>query len=83
MTVAALPLGDWQFWLVTALAAGAVWIVVAPLLPRRRGKPGPCPGCPTGEAAQKPRAKHVDLTIGGRRVRSADAPRGPQAGRGS
>ncbi len=69
MTAATLPLDDWQFWVVTALAASAVWIVVAPLLPRKRKKPGPCPGCPSGEGEGKPRAKHVDLTIGGKRVK--------------
>ena len=36
MTVlAAFPVDDWQFWVATALAAGCVWLVLRPLLPRR------------------------------------------------
>jgi hypothetical protein len=31
-----MPLGDWQFWLVTALAVTAAWLVIRPLLPQRR-----------------------------------------------
>ena len=70
--IASVPLDDWQFWVVTALAAGAIWLVVAPLLPKKRKSKGAaCPGCPSGAATSaKPRAKHVDLTIGGKRVKS-------------
>ncbi len=69
-TLAALPVDDWQFWVVTALAAGAAAMVVRPLLPKRGGKPDACPGCPSGDAAAKPpREKRVELTIGGKRVR--------------
>ena len=69
--IGSLPLDDWQFWVVTGLAAGAIWLVVAPLLPKRGKKSAACPGCPSGEAASaKPRAKHVDLTIGGKRVKN-------------
>ena len=53
-TLAALPVDDWQFWVVTALAAGAAAMVVLPLLPKRGGKPDACPGCPSGDAAAKP-----------------------------
>lgn len=70
--IGSLPLDDWQFWVVTGLALSAVWLVVAPLLPKRKKDKGAaCPGCPSGEAASaKPRAKHVDLTIGGKRVKN-------------
>lgn len=70
--IGSLPLDDWQFWVVSALALGAVWLVVAPILPKRgKSKGAACPGCPSGESASaKPREKHVDLTIGGKRVRN-------------
>lgn len=70
--LATLPLDDWQFWVATALAVSAIWLIASPLLPKRRKRSGAaCPGCPSGEAAAKPqRPKHVDLTIGGKRVRS-------------
>ena len=70
--IAGIPLDDWQFWVVTALAASAVWLVVSPLLPRKKkAKGAACPGCPGGESeSAKPRTKHVDLTIGGKRVRN-------------
>jgi hypothetical protein len=32
------PLGDWQFWAVTASAAGAVWMLVRPFLGPRAGE---------------------------------------------
>lgn len=70
--IAGIPLDDWQFWVVTALAASAVWLVVSPLLPRKKkAKGAACPGCPSGESeSAKRRTKHVDLTIGGKRVRN-------------
>jgi hypothetical protein len=68
--MAAIPLDDWQFWVVTALALGAAWLVLTPLLPKRRSKSSACPGCPSGNAAEKaPREKRVDLTIAGKRVK--------------
>jgi hypothetical protein len=30
-----LPVHDWQFWVVTAIAAGALWVVLKELLPGR------------------------------------------------
>ncbi len=30
------PVGDWQFWMVTALALGAAFVVIRTLVPRRR-----------------------------------------------
>jgi membrane protein implicated in regulation of membrane protease activity len=68
--LAALPVDDWQFWVVSALALGAAALVVRPLLPKRGGKPDACPGCPSGDAAAKPpREKRVELTVGGKRMR--------------
>jgi hypothetical protein len=28
-----LPLGDWQFWVVTVVAAGAAWVVLRAVVP--------------------------------------------------
>jgi hypothetical protein len=65
------PWGDWQFWVASTIAAGALVIVVRPLLPRRKGAKSNCPGCPSAEDPSRPsRPKHVDLTIGGKRVRN-------------
>lgn len=33
-----LPLSDWQFWLVTALAAGALWILIRMFIPKKKPK---------------------------------------------
>lgn len=43
------PLGDWQFWAVTASAAGAAWMLVRPFLADRE-RPGgeACADCPSG-----------------------------------
>ncbi len=49
-----MPLGDWQFWVVTGLAAGALFFVIRRTLPRRR---------------QARRGKRVDLTIEKRSIR--------------
>ncbi len=35
-----MPFGDWQFWLVTVIAAMAAWWVLRPLLPKRRSQSG-------------------------------------------
>ena len=63
MMLAGLPWGDWQFWLVTALALGAAVAIIRPMLPSRQKKAG-CPGC--GPAAP-PRT--TQLTVDGQRVR--------------
>ena len=45
----AFPLGDWQFWTVTAAAIGSVWMLVQPFLARDRKKSGgPCSHCGVG-----------------------------------
>ncbi|MFM7052065.1 MAG: hypothetical protein ACKOYN_08050 [Planctomycetota bacterium] len=69
--IASLPLDDWQFWVASALALGGVAVVVRPFLPKRRGAKQNCPGCPSDatQADGTPKPRHVDLTIGGRRVR--------------
>ncbi|XHC24752.1 MAG: hypothetical protein ACFHWZ_09300 [Phycisphaerales bacterium] len=33
-----LPLSDWQFWIVTALALGALWILIRMFLPKKKPK---------------------------------------------
>ncbi len=75
-SLAMIPLDDWQFWVVSALAAAAIYAVLQPLLKpfltRRKGSQSaaPCPGCPNSSTKpEAARAKHVDLTIGGKRVR--------------
>ena len=71
--IASLPHQDWQFWVVTACAVGAVLFLTKalwkPLFGLGRGKKANCPGCPNGESDKPSRPKHVDLTIGGKRVR--------------
>jgi len=31
-----MPLGDWQFWIVSLAALAALWFILRPLLPKRR-----------------------------------------------
>jgi hypothetical protein len=63
-----MPLGDWQFWIVTALFAAGTYVVARPFLPwRKRGKSGgACPNCAAGSAAGK--RKKVALTVDRKRV---------------
>jgi len=72
--IASIPLDDWQFWVVSACAALAVLFLTRPLWKPLVGlgtrKQANCPGCPNGDADKPPRPKHVDLTIGGKRVRN-------------
>jgi hypothetical protein len=35
-----MPVGDWQFWVVTVLALIAAWLVVRLFIPKRRAKRG-------------------------------------------
>ncbi len=53
LTVAALPLGDWQFWVVSLIALGAVLFLAKPLLRKARGRD---------------KEKRATLTIGGKAV---------------
>lgn len=64
-----MPLHDWQFWMVTLLALGAIWMLVRTIAPRRsKSIDDPaCPNCGSGSAASKSK-KRVSLTIEKRRV---------------
>lgn len=69
-TVASIPIDDWQFWATTILAISALGAILRPFVPKREASGRSCPGCPNGDAAKDAsRPKHVDLTIGGKRVR--------------
>lgn len=46
------PVGDWQFYIVTLVAIGALFLVVRPFWPRRK-KPG-CGGCGITAPATRP-----------------------------
>lgn len=52
------PLGDWQFWIVTAGAAVSVWAIVRPFLrrasPRDAAACAHCPHAATIIAAARP-----------------------------
>jgi len=61
-----LPLGDWQFYIVTAAMLGAMWLIVRPLLPRKDGSTG-CPHCADGMASKK-RPRKTEMTIMGKRI---------------
>jgi hypothetical protein len=62
------PVGDWQFWVATAIAAACAWGIIAPLIPSRRKTPA-CPGCPSGESRGDRPQRTATLTIGGERPR--------------
>jgi hypothetical protein len=32
-----MPLGDWQFWVVTVVALAGLWLVIRTVAPRRKG----------------------------------------------
>ncbi|MCH2132192.1 MAG: hypothetical protein MK116_00430 [Phycisphaerales bacterium] len=51
-------MGDWQFWVVTVLAAGAALVLLRPLFSRLK----------TGRTARSSRAS---LTVEGRQVRQS------------
>ena len=64
-----MPFGDWQFWVVTIFAIGALWFVIRRFLPRKRADGGGCPSCPTGDGGSNPaRSRKVRLTVDQRRV---------------
>ena len=56
-----LPLDDPQFWLVSALALGALALFLRPYFRRRRGgasEPA-CPHCAAGQAAARGSARRA------------------------
>jgi len=58
-----MPIGDWQFWVVTLLCLAGGYYVVRPLLPRRVKADG-CPHCASGAAASRAkRTCRVALTV--------------------
>jgi hypothetical protein len=63
-----MPWSDWQFWIVSVLALGGLWIMARPFLPWRKGDGSApaCPNCASGSASAKPR--RVALTIEKKRV---------------
>jgi len=60
------PVGDWQFWVATAIAAACAWAIMMPLLPSRKKTPS-CPGCPSGSPGSDQSQRPATLTIGGAR----------------
>lgn len=62
-----MPLGDWQFWIVTLVAGLGLWTIVRTVWPKRN-KTG-CSHCASGSAAAtKKRPAKVSLTIDRKRV---------------
>lgn len=61
---ASIPVGDWQFWIVSLVALAGVALLVRPLLPSKTPAPA-CGGCAKSMNAAKPR--HAMLTIEGER----------------
>ncbi len=55
-----MPLGDWQFWIVSVLGLAGLAFVLKMFLPRKRR--GACSGCGTGPIARR-RAGRTTLTI--------------------
>jgi hypothetical protein len=52
-----MPIRDWQFWVVTALFIGGLWLIVRVVVPAKN-RNGKCPTCPSGSAKRR-----VPLTI--------------------
>jgi hypothetical protein len=63
----ALPIGDWQFWGASVIAALALVAVIRPLLPSRRPSRA-CPKC-TEESDAPAKPRRAELTIEGERPR--------------
>jgi hypothetical protein len=63
------PLGDWQFWAVTASAAGAVWMLVRPFLGGGIGDAtDPCQRCGVAAAGAACRGGGERLVVLGKRT---------------
>lgn len=57
-----MPLGDWQFWVVTIIGLVGLWLVIKPLLPSRNKADDGCTHCASGSAAKK-KSRRVALTV--------------------
>lgn len=69
MILAALPVDDWQFWVVTAFAAGAVFIVARMVLP---------PGMLPQRLRRHKGGKRTTLTVGGKPPQSRSEQKPPE-----
>lgn len=64
-----LPVGDWQFWVVSLIAVGGAWLVVKPLVARKgKAEPG-CANCTFGAASIQHRPASPLVQLGGGRPR--------------
>lgn len=61
-----LPLDDWQFWIVTAIAVLGCWLVLKPLFARAGRPETGCANCTFGAASvnQRPASPLVQLGSG-------------------
>ena len=63
-----MPIGDWQFWIVTLAGLLGLWLIVKPFMPRRSKQTG-CAHCASGTAAsRKKRGAKVSLTVNNSRA---------------
>ena len=69
--LASLPVDDWQFWVVSALACVAVLMVVRMVLP---------PGMMPKPLRRKTGQRRATLTVGGKAVDQKSSPHGPAGG---
>ena len=63
-----MPVGDWQFWIVTAAGMLGLWMIIKPFVPKRNKQTG-CAHCASGTAAsRKKRSAKVSLTVNSNQV---------------
>ncbi len=62
-----IPVDDWQFWVATTLAFGAIVLIVRPLLPGKR-KANACPSCPSNNPKPPSNQHAATLTIDGKSI---------------
>jgi hypothetical protein len=67
-----MPMHDWQFWFVSALALCGFWILLRPFIRRSLtpadAESGACPSCPTSGSKPRGQRRRVALTIERKRV---------------
>jgi hypothetical protein len=65
-----MPWADWEFWLVTVLALGGLWLLARPFLPSRKStaEDAGCPNCTSSSGTSKPKRRRVALTVERRKV---------------